>query len=307
MNSSNREKELKKYILKYRLYLYLAVAIAVVLVLPLLFLIKNILVSYIVMILLVYFCALKGVRIAFGKSIYPIFGKNLDVDTFLEVIYSGNFGSGFHIWQLFGEYYCGNYQNVIGICKENMDNPKFYKKCKYTYLIYQANVYFDVGDDENLSLILEQYHKILETENHKKQKKIRSAFTVMELFKKYLERDIDACIELRNKHVPRNDIERYMSAFRRAKLEFLSENIDKARENYELLAKSVPQLNYGKLAAKYLEKIESQECNKDNFCLDKIEECNVVPHLSVKPLIKKLSVISICCGVLLLCLYFFVF
>lgn len=187
----------------------------------------------------------------FNKCILSVLNKKLDADTYLATVYYGNFDTPAAIWQLYGEYFCGNYQNVISICKIKLNDPKVANRYKYYYLTYLANVYFDIEDNENLRKVCEQYEAALAKEKSSKQAKCRKRFPRMTFYSLYLKQNMDACIALLNTPTP-VILNRYYRSFCKARLALLQENEEEAKRYFEALAKEASQLNYGKLAANQL-------------------------------------------------------
>ena len=203
------------------------------------------------------FCAMFGSTIAFRKCILSILNKDLDADTYLATIYQGRFDVPTATCQLYGEYFCGNYQNTVNICKTKMATAKKTSKHTYGYLSYLANVYFDIGDEEKLRKICEQYEAYLSKEKSRKQAKYRALFARMTFYDLYVKQDMDACLAWLNAPTPIT-LHQYHRTFCKARLALMQGNEEEARLYYETLAKEVPQLNYGKLAAIKLAEIENQ-------------------------------------------------
>ena len=192
-----------------------------------------------------------GSPIIFNKCVVSVLNKKLEADTYLAMISCGNLDTPAAIWQLYGEYFCGNYQNVISICKMKLHDPKVAERYRYHYLTYLANVYFDLGDDENLRKVCEQYESALINEKPRKQAKFRTYFSRMTFYSLYLNQDIDACMDWINKPAPML-ITQYNRTFCRARLALMQGNTEEADGYFDALVKEAPQLNYGKLAAERL-------------------------------------------------------
>ncbi|MBR2371007.1 MAG: hypothetical protein IKA82_03185 [Clostridia bacterium] len=181
---------------------------------------------------------------------------------YLATVYQGKFDTSAALWQLYGEYFCGHYQNVISICKMKLDDPKMATRYKYHYLTYLANVYFELGDNENLRKICEQFEAAISKEKTNKQAKLRSFFSRIEFFDHYLNRNIDACMNWLdtpvNMPVSAIMLTQYHRNFCKARLALVQGNVEQADKYYEVLSKEASQLNYGKLAKKYLEEKKEQ-------------------------------------------------
>lgn len=189
------------------------------------------------------------------RCIFTVLLDQTDPHTFLAMIRQGNFDSPHAFWQLAGEYYCGNYQHVAWICKTLLEDPKAGKSsiARYTYLIYLARVYFDTEDDKQLRLVCEQLRDALKSGKGKGRKLVKRIKSTLLLYDAYLNQDTAAF----RAHLaaPRNELERRHHAYLLARVALLEEHKAEAQQQYELLASAVPLLNYGKLAAHGLKKL----------------------------------------------------
>lgn len=263
-NNRDINAKARRHLKKYRIACMICVICTILLYLLIRLLnnpILNIVTTLLFIFLLFFVSALL-----FKKYILSIINKDLDPDTFLAAIYRGKLGGRNALWQLNGEYFCGNYQNVVSICNSKLADRKMGKRFKYNYLICLANVYFDIGDDENLRKIIERYTTELAKENPKKQEKYNKRFPRMEFYKYYLNRDIDACIAWVNEPTAM-PLTQYHRVFCKARLALMQGNTEEATNYYKVLAKEVPQLNYGKLAANVLALQENtaSEAAHDSF------------------------------------------
>ena len=255
-NNPDVNQKAKRYVRRYNIWCYVF-AFCIFLVYCLVALQGNMfatLASLVVFLLMI----LIGSPIIFNKCILSIMNKKLDADTYLATVYQGKFDTPAALWQLYGEYFCGHYQNVISICKMKLDDPKTSTRYKYHYLTYLANVYFDIGDDKNLRSVCEQYEIALAKEKPSKQANCRTRFPRMTFYDLYLKQDIDACITWVN--TPTTTIlNQYHRKLCKARLALMQGNVEEANEYYEVLAKEAAQLNYGKLAIKHLAEQKNQE------------------------------------------------
>ena len=242
-----------------------------------------------------------GSLIIFNKCIVSILNKKLDANTYLATVYQGKFDSSAALWQLYGEYFCGHYQNVISICKLKLNDPKTSNRYKYHYLTYLANVYFDIGDDENLRSVCEQYEIALAKEKLSKQANFRTRYPRMTFYDLYLKQNIDACITWVNTPTP-IILNQYHRKLCKARLALMQGSEEEANEYYEVLAKEAAHLNYGKLAIKYLAEQKNQEVDDSLQTLTISDEStNVTLYPANKRKTRK--VLSICFIVLgLFCL-----
>ena len=218
---------------------------------------------------------LIGSPIVFNKCILSILYKKLDADTYLATVYQGKFDTPAALWQLHGEYFCGHYQNVISICKMKLDDPKTATRYKYRYLTYLANVYFDIGDDEKLRSVCEQYEIALAKEKTSKQANCRTRFPRMTFYDLYLKQNIDACITWVNMPTP-IILNQYHRKLCKARLALMQGNEEEANEYYEALAKEATHLNYGKLAIRQLAEQKNQEIDDSLQALNISDESTEV-------------------------------
>ena len=206
-------------------------------------------------------CAILGInalgKMAFKKLVFSVVSEKLDPDTFLATVYLGKYDTPAALWQLSGEYYCGHYQNVVSICRQKLSDEKLSESFRYFYLTYLANVYFDIGDEEMLQTIYNEYESYLSKEKPKVQAKYRKQFPRMAIYRLYLQKDWDGCFARLNTPTTA-ELMRYNRAFWKAKLCYMDGETDTAREYLQYLAEKSPQLNYGKLSAKVLAHIDQQ-------------------------------------------------
>ncbi len=200
---------------------------------------------------------LIGSPILFHQCILSILNKKLDADAYLATVYQGKFDTPSALWQLYGEYFCGHYQNVINICKMKSDDPRTPKRYQYHYLTYLANVYFDIEDNENLRKVCEQYELALAKEKPRRQAYCRTHFPRMLFYDLYLKQDVAACMAWINAPAP-VILNQYHRTFCKARLALMQGKAEEAVGYYETLVKEASQLNYGKLAMKNLADMENE-------------------------------------------------
>ncbi len=206
-------------------------------------------------------------RIIRNKFILNVIWKDLDAETFLAIVQQGKIDTYLADYQLYGELFCGRYENVVSICKAKMSDSKIARRHRGMYLVYLAHVYFHIGDDENLHCVLDQYDFFLATEKAWTRSGYLKKYKNMTFYENYLKRDIKACTELMNR--PANTrLDNYIDTFKRARLALIQGNADEARGYYEALAKEVPQLCYGKLSEEALAKMEEQTSDQVTKLMD---------------------------------------
>lgn len=249
-NNPEIVKRAKRYLRRYNIWYCVAdVCLYFIFFLVYRFLWRNTIVLLLVSLALILIMRRLG-TIIFRKCFMSVLHEKLDADTFLEMLHQIKFISSSVFWQIYAEYYCGHYQNVVSICKIKLNEPKNAKRYRYEYLAFLSWVYFDIGDDENLRKVCEQYEAALANEKPSRKKKIlfQSSWRFYDL---YFKQDIEACEASLNKPAPCKLTE-YSRIFRKARLALMKGNSEEARGYYETLAKEVPQLNIGKLSMKKL-------------------------------------------------------
>lgn len=232
-------------------------------------------------------------RFLWGKYFISILLDDLDADTYLAMICQGRLDRRGALLRLDGEYFCGNYQNVVSICRKKQADPKIAQRYRYYYLVYLANVYFDLGDDESLRQVCEQYELAVAAERPGKQKKLRTKFTRMEFFSAYLRGDAEACAVWMNKStiVMRGQ---HRQTFYKARLAIMQGKTDVARVYYEELAGAVPQLCYGKLAARILERMKNPESAQDAHKLYEEEPLDETLEVPLYPMKRRGLKLALC-------------
>lgn len=290
-NNPDIIQKAKRYVKRYKIWCVI-LATCLVLVYCLVALLGNEIatLSALIVCLLTVFISSP---IVFNKCILSVLNKKLNADTYLATVYLGNFDTHAALCQLYGEYICGNYQNVISICKMKLDDPKTAKRYKYHYLTYLANVYFDIEDNEKLRKVCDLYETALAKEKPGKQANCRTRFSRMTFYNLYLKQDIDACITWVNTPTPVM-LNQYHRTFCKARLALMQGNADEANVYYETLAKEASQLNYGKLSANKIATQENQvleACGQTLKILDEPTEVTLYPAKRRK--LRK--ILGICC------------
>lgn len=214
--------------------------------------------------LLLIFALFLGAMVLFRKCVLDVLNDKLEADEYLATIYLGKFDTPAATWQLLGEYYCGHYANVVGICKQKLAEPKVSKRNTYIYLTYLANVYFEMGDDQNLRSVLEKYQACLITEKPKVQAKYKKQFLRMAFYEAYLNGDREKCEAWLNQSTPVK-LNAYHRTYIKARLALWDGDWDEARGCFESLACEVPQLCYGKLAMHWLQNDDRQATYAECF------------------------------------------
>ena len=236
-----------------------------------------------------------------NKFFMSVINKKLDVDTYLSMVYQGNVDSRLASMQLYGELWCGNYQNVIGICEKKLAEPKIAEKFDFFYFFYLSNAYFDLGDDEKLRDMCARFEASVMNKKPGQRKKYTKIFQRMDFYKVYLSENTEDCVAWIEKNPSKAKLIGYNRLFFKARLAMLEGNEDGAREIYEALAREVPQLNYGKLASVILTRMENKEAEPYKFHA-MIENANTDVRLFPARRVKNLVVgfiVGLCVAIIL--------
>ena len=248
-------KKAKRRLRKYRFWI-VAVSVTVLLLFALItFMLSRdgigfILLPFALLVLLF------GSVICFNKCVLVLVTKEMDPDTFLKIFDIEKMDGASGTWQLLGEYYAGNYQNIISLCNLKMKNQKLAQKHQYMYMCYLANVYFDIGDYEKLKSILDKFNAQLAKEKPNRAATMRSSYPVMDFYTSYLGENTEACKNYLDRPI-KDEVTKYRRKFFMAKLAYDDGDTEKARALYSEIKEKAPSINYGKLAATVLANMDN--------------------------------------------------
>ncbi len=203
-------------------------------------------------------------HVIMNRCVHSILIKELDAQTYLEVLSRPPFKRSSATWRLWAEFWCGNYHNAVNLCQEKLANPKAARGHWNEYHVLLANVYFDMGEMENCRLVLEEYQRFLAQEPPKKQERLRAMTPRMVFYDLYLKQDWEACAQWVNQPIA-GALNQYGRLWLRAKMALAQGNTEEARGYCQTLAGEIPQLNYGKLAAMTLGKLDHPETPQAPF------------------------------------------
>ena len=238
----------------------------------------------------------------FNKLFMSVINEKLDADTYLSMVYQGNVDSRLASMQLYGEYCCGNYQNVIGICEKKLAEPKITEKFDFFYFAYLANAYFDLGDDEKLREVCAQFDTSVMNKKPKLQKKYTKIFQRMDFYKVYLNGNTEDCVAWLNNNPPKGKLMGYNRMFLKARIAMMQGKEEEACGIYEALAREVPQLNYGKLSSVILTRMGNKEAEPYKFHA-MAENVNTDVRLFPARRVKNMvigGIIGICVGIIMI-------
>ena len=109
----------------------------------------------------------------YRKYISNPLSNELNAPLYYEIVRQGKIYAPSAIWQLQAEYFIGNLNHAVHICNQKLNDPKISKKYKYHYLMFLANVYFDMGDNETLVDVCKRFDSELTKESKRKIKTIK--------------------------------------------------------------------------------------------------------------------------------------
>lgn len=253
-------KKAQRCLKKYRLWITVVSIIVIALYVLITFTFDNGWISFLLVpiaLLIMFF----GSVICFKKCVLSLVTKEMDPDTFLKMFDIEKMDATSGTWQLLGEYYAGNYQNVIKLCNLKMKNEKLVQKHQYMYLCNLANVYFDIGDNEALKSICEKFEDSLAKEKPNRSAAIRSSYPIMVFYSSYLGKNTEACKNYLDRPI-KDEVTKYRRMFLKAKLVYEDGDIEKARALYSEIAEKAASINYGKLASTVLANMDNMSAEE---------------------------------------------
>ena len=204
----------------------------------------------------------------YRKYISNPLSNELNAPLYYEIVRQGKIYVTSAIWQLQAEYFVGNHNNAIRICNQKLNDPKISKKYKYHYLMFLANVYFDIGDNETLVDICQKFNSELTKESKRKTRTIKKQFPRIEFYQNFVNENYDACYSFicKPQTLPINQIK---NIFFKARIALSKNEKEDAEKYFKEVIQKAPNLNYADLSKHGLESIEKDVSYKDTF--DKID------------------------------------
>ena len=201
---------------------------------------------YIVIALVGFFAT----RIIFRKVILSVLMDDLNAPLFRKIVKKGKF-AGLQLWS---EYYCGNFGNVVELCRKKLADPKAAKKGRYMYLGRLAAVYYAMGDSESLQAVCQEVEKYLKTEKPSVKSKQAAYIKPFDFYNAYLAGDWETCEKLEERQTKSN-LDRMAWVNSHARLALAKGDVDRAKELFEE-ARQAPNLCYAACADEGLRAIE---------------------------------------------------
>ena len=200
--------------------------------------------------IVIAFVGFFATRIIIRKVILSVLMDDLDAPLFRKIVKKGKF-AGLQLWS---EYYCGNFGNVVEICRKKLADPKAAKKGRYMYLQRLASVYYVTGDDENLRAICQEVEACLATEKPSIKRKQAAYINLFQVYNAYLAGDWETCEKLEERQAKSN-LDRMAGVNSQARIALAKGDFDRAKELFEE-ARQAPNLCYAACAEEGLRAIE---------------------------------------------------
>lgn len=219
---------------------------------------------------------IRGTRVLFFSQFItkPLY-SDLDAPLYQAIVKEGKLYVPSAILQLQGEYYAGNYQNVISGCNQKLSDPKIAAKYKYNYLGFLANVYFDLGDIEKLTEVIAKFNQSVASESPKTAKRILKRMPRISFYTNYLNGDFDACLDFIGQPQTLKIVE-VRSLYFSAHIALAKGETEQAKKLFERILQMAPKLNYAELSKHALESIENSLPYRDTFEMPDAADCFTV-------------------------------
>ena len=255
-NNPDIIKKAKKYVRRYKIWN----SITIILILAVFSFITvfNKIIGALFLIAFLILWDRIGLGFLYRVCIQSVLIDKIDPETYLAIMCHGKMNSPLALERVSGEYYLGNYKTVMDICQSKLNDPEIPEEYHFYYLIDMANVYFDLGDTDNLRNVCERYEESIAKKNPKLQNQIRKRFFRMTFYDRYVNGKYDECENLIISKKPKK-IQTYRALFIKARLAEIQGKTEEARGYYEILIKKGTHLNGGKLAKKYRMEMDGQE------------------------------------------------
>jgi hypothetical protein len=189
-------------------------------------------------------------RIIIRKVILSVLMDDLNAPLFRKIVKKGKF-AGLQLWS---EYYCGNFGNVVELCRKKLADPKAAKKGRYMYLGRLAAVYYAMGDSESLQAVCQEVEEYLKTEKPSVKGKQAAYIKLFDFYNAYLAGDWETCEKLEERQTKSN-LDRMAGVNSQARLALAKGDVDRAKELFEE-ARQAPNLCYAACAEEGLRAIE---------------------------------------------------
>ena len=250
MTEKTNEQRAKSILRKYKIVLCIDMFSLLALLFFVLLEVESLLLKFIVLVS-VFFCVHFLSAILFMRFIFPVLTKEMNAPLYYEIAKKGKVSFQY---QVIGEYFIGNYVNVIALCRKKLENKKISANDEYFSLNYLANTYFVLGEDEYLKEICDRFYAKLSTD--KRREKIFRIFRGFEFYSVYLNGNIEACESfLRKKEKDPLSLVSYQ--YKEARVALMKGETEEAKALFAKTVSEAPLLHYSTLSAAALEGMEN--------------------------------------------------
>ena len=287
-------KNEKYYLKKYRALSW-ALVIVLLAFIPVVYLTVK---SYTVALLCYMAICLVGFfakRIIIRKVLLSVLLDDLNAPLFRQIVRKGKFVGV----QLLSEYYCGNFGNVVEICRKKLADRKAAKKGRYMYLQRLAAVYYAMGDSENLQAVCQEVEEYLKTEKPSVKRKQATYIKLFDFYNAYLAGDWETCEKLEERQTKTN-LDRMAWANSHARLALAKGEVERAKELLEE-ARQAPNLCYAACADEGLRAIEEGTPYGEGFApLSVTDDFYVMYPTKANEFFRRVYIVCLILGVILL-------
>lgn len=195
------------------------------------------------------------------KYIGSVLDTDLDPETYKALFLSLKGNDKYSVNEIFCDYLLNDYETVFNICKLKLAD----KKCKSktpVYLLYIARIHFDTGNYEKLEEICQELDSYFSTQ--KNGTTLRNKYKLFTFYNLYLDKKYDDCYNLykslySNPKFTNLKINKIQTGYTYAFACLKSNHIEEATEIFRFIANEAPHLNFGIIAQKQLNFIETGE------------------------------------------------
>ena len=234
-------------------------------------------------------------RIIMRKVILSVLMDDLNAPLFRKIVKKGKF-AGLQLWS---EYYCGNFGNVVELCRKKLADSKAAKKGRYMYLGRLAAVYYAMGDSENLQAVCQEVEEYLKTEKPSVKSKQAAYIKLFDFYNAYLAGDWETCEKLEERQTKSN-LDRMAWVNSHARLALAKGDVARAKELFEE-ALQAPNLCYAACADEGLRAIEEGTPYGEGLePLATTEDFYVIYPAKAVGIFRRLGIVCCVLGVILL-------
>ena len=204
-----------------------------------------------------------SVMIATNRVIGSVLTNELDAQKFVEIINYKHFAAPLS-YRINAALASGNYQSVINMVDGMIHSNKCTAREKWFCLSIAARVYFEVRDDENLRLQVEEAEKL--KDQYPRKQFLHASDSIFCYYRAFLEGDYRKCEEIINKRTAKEDLRklngRYVKLFNDfclAVLSYEKGETAEAKVTFESIVVYAPKMNTATVSQKYLDAIKNKE------------------------------------------------